>query len=212
MPLIHSEKGKHNTDIAIWEIHENLAFFKERLELTEEDIAFLENIHERRAIEWAASRYLLKTMLDRPVPFECIADQHGKPFIPDDPRHLSISHSWGMAMIGLSDKTLGVDIQRESDKIERLRSKFVADDEYPPGVDHINVETLHLAWSAKEAMFKLFAKGELDFKKHLKLQLPPDVDRYGVINGTILKNEVEIRCEINYRFIRGYIWVYAIPA
>lgn len=212
MPLIHSEKGKNNTVISIWEIHENLEFFKDRLDLSEEDDAFLKRIHERRAVEWAASRYLLKTMLGRAVPFECIADEYGKPFIPDDSRHVSISHSWGMAMIGLSDGPLGIDIQRESAKIEKLQSKFVSRDEYPEGTDHLSIETLHLVWSAKEAMFKLFSRGKLDFKKHLRLQLPSDIDRYGVVKGTIRKDEFEFHCDISYRFIRGYIWVYALPA
>jgi len=212
MPLIHSESAKHSSQIAIWEIHENLNFFKEKLELSEQDEEFLANIHERRAVEWAASRYLLKTMLDRPVPFECIADDHGKPYVPDDPRHISISHSWGMAMVGMSDSAIGVDVQRESEKVSKIHHKFIAPEDYPVGIENLPTDTMHLAWSAKEALYKLFGKGEVDFRKHLRLELPADIDRYGKITGLIMKNEQHLTCEINYRFFRGYIWVYALPA
>ena len=212
MPLIHTEQGRHDTTIGIWEIHEELDFFRKNLELNEEDEIFLENIHPRRAIEWAASRYLLKSLIGTAAPFSCLYDNHGRPYIPDDPRYISISHSYGMAAVGISNDPLGVDIQRETEKIIRIQTKFVGKDERARLGNDPTSSILHLAWSAKEAMFKLYSKGEIDFKKHLHLELPEIVDRYGIVKGSVLKPGVHINCEIHYRFIHGYIWVYAIPA
>jgi phosphopantetheinyl transferase len=212
MPLIHTEQGHHETTLSIWEIHEDLEFFRNNLDLNTEDEDFLNNIHPRRAIEWAASRYLLKTLISSVVPFSCLHDHHGRPYIPDDPRYISISHSYGMAAVGISHAALGIDIQRETEKINRIQTKFIGDAERATiGPDPASA-LLHLAWSAKEAMFKLYSRGEIDFKKHLQVNLPQSVDRYGMVKGTISKHEEYIACDIHYRFIHGYIWVYALAS
>jgi phosphopantetheinyl transferase len=211
MPLIHTEQGRHETTIGIWEIHEELDFFRSNLDLDEEDEKFLNDIHPRRAIEWAASRFLLKTLIGRAAPFSCLYDKHGRPYIPDDPRHISISHSYGMTAVGICNSALGIDIQRETEKIFNIQTKFIGENERAAVGDEPTSEMLHLAWSAKEAMFKLYGLGEIDFKKHLHVELPDSVDTYGIVSGRISKPEDHIICEIYYRFIHGFIWVYATP-
>lgn len=211
MPLIHTEQGRHETRIGIWEIHENLEFFRMNLELNQDDQTFLDTIHPRRAIEWAASRYLLKTLAGTGVPFACLRDQNGRPYIPGDPRYISISHSYGMAAVCISQNRIGIDIQRQTDKIFKIQSKFIGGIEREIIGKNPASAILHLAWSAKEAMFKLYSLGGIDFKKHLYTELPEPVDQFGVIKGTISKTGERIRCEIQYRFLHGYIWVYAIP-
>jgi len=212
MPLIHTEEGSHDTTLSIWEIHEDLEFFRNNLDLNEEDNNFLNNIHPRRAIEWAASRYLLKSLIGSPVPFSCLHDHHGRPYIPDDPRYVSISHSYGMAAVGISLNAIGIDIQRETEKINGIQNKFIGETERATIGSNPTSAILHLAWSAKESMFKLYGRGEIDFKTHLHVELPKKVDRYGIVKGTVSKSDTLIDCDIRYRFIHGYIWVYAMPA
>jgi 4'-phosphopantetheinyl transferase len=212
MPLIHTEEGRLETKIGIWEIHEELDFFRKNLDLNEEDENFLDSIHPRRAIEWAASRYLLKTLSGNTTHFSCLHDHHGRPYMPDDPRYISISHSYGMAAVGISQEPFGVDIQRLSEKVVKIQSKFIGKEERARIGDEPSKAMLHLAWSAKEAMFKLYSLGEIDFKKHLFVDLPDEAGRYGQIAGTISKPKEHIICDLHYRFIHGYIWVYAISA
>lgn len=207
--MIHTEEGHNETTVGIWEIHEELDYFRSNLDLNEEDDNFLNRIHPRRAIEWAASRFLLKTLIGTTAPFSCLYDNHGRPYIPDDPRYISISHSYGMAAVGISDVQLGIDIQRETQKIVKIQTKFIGVDERASIGPNPTSALLHLAWSAKEAMFKLYGRGEIDFKTHLHVDLPTSVERYGLIRGTVSKPGVQISCDIQYRFIHGYIWVYA---
>ena len=115
-----------------------------------------------------------------------------------------------MAAVGISNVTLGIDVQRQTDKIIKIQTKFVGKDERSAIGSEPSSVMLHLIWSAKEAMFKLYSRGEIDFKKHLHVELPSQVERYGLINGIISKEEKQIVCDIHYRFIHGYIWVYAI--
>ncbi len=210
MPLIHTEEGRHDTTLGIWEIHEDLAFFRKNLELNEEDNHFLNHIHPRRAIEWAASRLLLKTLIGTTASFSCLHDHHGRPYLPDDPRYISISHSHGMAAVAISNVEVGIDIQRETEKIVLIQNKFIGEGERNVIGPEPASPLLHLAWSAKEAMFKLYSRGGIDFKKHLILFLPEKSDRYGHIKGVISKHAEHIDCDLYYRFIHGYIWVYAI--
>ena len=210
MPLIHTEQGRRDTTIGIWEIHEDLDFFRSILDLDEEDEIFLSQIHHRRAIEWAATRFLLKTLIGTGAPFSCLYDNHGRPYIPEDPRYISISHSYGMAAVAISDGPIGIDIQRETEKIDRIQGKFIGEEERSRIGHDPTSSVLHLAWSAKESMFKLYSRGEIDFKKHLHVDLPEAIDRYGIVKGTISKPGELIVCDILYRFIHGYIWVYAI--
>jgi 4'-phosphopantetheinyl transferase len=212
MPLIHTEPGRHETTISIWEIHEDLEFFRSNLNLNDEDEKFLNKIHPRRAIEWAASRFLLKKLIGTAVPFSCLYDHHGRPYIPDDTRCISISHSHGMVAVGISRSALGIDIQRETVKIIAIQKKFISENERTEIGNNPTSAILHLAWSAKEAMFKLYGRGEIDFRKHLHIDLPRSAERYGIVTGVISKPGEHIVCDIHYRFIHGYIWVYAIPA
>lgn len=212
MPLIHTEEGHNETTIGIWEIHEDLDFFRSNLDLNQEDNDFLNNIHPRRAIEWAASRFLLKSLAGSGAPFSCLYDNHGRPYIPEDPRFISISHSYGMTAVGISNERLGIDIQRETEKIAKIQSKFIGRDERARIGPDPGSALLHLAWSAKEAMFKLYSRGNIDFKKHLFVDLPHAIERYGMVTGRISKPDAHIVCDIRYRFIHGYIWVYAIQS
>ena len=212
MPLIHTEQGRRDTTIGIWEIHEELEFFRSNMDLNEEDEQFLDHIHPRRAIEWAASRFLLKTLIGRAAPFSCLYDNHGRPYIPEDPRYISISHSYGMAAVAISSGRLGIDIQRDTEKIARIQGKFIGAEERSRIGENPTSAMLHLVWSAKESMFKLYSRGKIDFKTDLHVDLPEAVDRYGIVKGTISKPDEHIVCDIHYRFIHGYIWVYAIPS
>ena len=212
MPLIHTEQGRRGTTIGIWEIHEDLDFFRSNLDLNEEDENFLSDIHPRRAIEWAASRFLLKILIGTGAPFSCLYDNNGRPYIPEDPRYISISHSYGMAAVAISNGPLGIDIQRETEKIVRIQGKFIGEKERSQIGHDATSAVLHLTWSAKESMFKLYSRGAIDFKKHLHVDLPEAVERYGIVKGTISKPGEHIGCDIHYRFIHGYIWVYAIEA
>lgn len=73
---------------------------------------------------------------------------------------LSITHTRGWLAMLLSDgeEAVGIDIERLSDRVERIASRFIRPDE---AVATTNEKLL--LWSAKEAVYKLFSEDNLLF-------------------------------------------------
>ncbi|MDX1407290.1 MAG: hypothetical protein R3330_04130, partial [Saprospiraceae bacterium] len=167
MPLIFTEESPGPAHIALWSVQEELSFFLDRLNLPQHDLDFVRSLHPRRALEWSASRHLLARMIGPDRALRCTKDAHGKPVIPGDPVELSISHSYGMAAVLVADRRAGVDVQRRTPKIRRVRHKFVGTTE-EPHIDPVRPDPfLQICWGAKEALFKVYALGQVDFRQHL---------------------------------------------
>jgi len=89
---------------------------------------------------------------------EVAYENNGKPIIEGG--YISISHDGDMVFIGLSDKAIGIDIQRTSRKLEIIKTKYCNPHELTM-VDKSNnrLILLTLIWAAKEAVFKIYGKG-----------------------------------------------------
>lgn len=210
MPLVHREETEGQTHVYAWKVTEDLSWFSRHLPLSQSDVEDLHAMHPRRALEWSASRFLLRQYTHVPVPFKCLNDRFGRPYIPGEERQVSISHSHGMVAVALSMHNVGVDVQVRSDKIWRIADKFVGEAEIrtlqESGQDH---RLLHLCWSSKEALFKAYYRGQLDFRRHIFVDLPRHTSETGTLTGAVKKKGVHMRCKIHYRFISDYILVHA---
>src|SRR5690606_19129464 len=92
----------------------------------------------------------------------------GKPCIPNSGLHFSISHSFSYVAAVMSDKPVGVDVQVFTDKIARLQQKFLSAGEQ--AFFQNDPRQLTLAWTAKEAAFKWFGEGGVDFIRHMPIR------------------------------------------
>lgn len=112
----------------------------------------------RLECERHAVRQLLGQLLGSSTPADYARLDTGAPYLPEYPSlHLSISHTRGYAVVGVSEAhPIGIDIERLGDKVERVVSKFLTDEELALayGLDNARL-ALHLLWSAKEAAYKL---------------------------------------------------------
>lgn len=149
---------------AIWIIEEPEFFFQSKTELDVADIR-----HPKRRIEHIAGRFLLRE-LQRDFPLERIEkDIHGKPQLPGWKGSFSVSHSYPYVMAAWSEEFgIGVDIQIPHPHIENLAHKFLSTEE-----QHLlqqDVDLFNLAWTAKEAAYKLQGLRGVDFKQHLPIQ------------------------------------------
>lgn len=70
----------------------------------------------------------------------------GAPFVAGSDRHISVSHGGGYAVVAVSDRNIGVDIEAPRAQLEKVRRKFMREDD--------EAESLLHAWTAKEAAFK----------------------------------------------------------
>lgn len=121
-----------------------------------------------RRLEWLAVRRLMHQLgIASPIAYLL----SGKPYLKDDERHISISHTRGYAAVAISETNpIGLDIEQRTDKVCRVQHKFLSPEErlfIPSGEG--NVEPLLVIWTAKEAMFKLVDREGIDFAEHFHL-------------------------------------------
>lgn len=189
MPLVYQQNINATTRIAVWHISENEEFFLAQVPLQRE----IRHWHKR--LQHLAGRLLLKELYpDFPVAMIQIADTK-KPFLENEPWHFSISHCGDYAAVIVS-KThrVGVDVELLNEKIEQIQKKFIYKNDLqflrnqcPMPVD----KSLTLYWSIKESVFKWWGRGNVDFKKDIRLKTIAGNPEQGVVHA-LFKNEFHL--------------------
>ena len=171
MPLVYQQNINEHTKLAVWHIDEEEHFFLQRVPLQKEIT------HPHKRLQHLAGRYLLTELFpDFPLELIRIADTK-KPFLENEKFHFSLSHSGDYAAVLVSTANrVGVDIELVSEKAERIKNKFLSSREQlmmeevkMKGLSISNHELFAFAWSIKEAMFKWYGLGGIDFRKHLHI-------------------------------------------
>jgi len=161
MPLFKQWQD-NKTTISIWKIEEEEDFFLKNAGL-KSDKKFL-----HRRLEHLASRYVLLQFLPDLSLDQIVISDSGKPHAPGHPAYFSISHSFPYAAVAIShDQETGIDIQVYQEKILRLQHKFLSEQEQ--SLFENDPKKITLAWTAKEATFKWYALGGVDFIRHMPI-------------------------------------------
>jgi len=136
---------------------------------------------DKRKLEFLGTRWLLKILLEKESNVLYTAD--GKPYLNDESYHISLSHSgkW-MAVMIHPTKVVGIDIECPTDKIQKLYKRFLSETEQAELSDGKDIKQLQIAWSAKEALYKIIGKEAVDFANQLRL-LPFEVQKEGQITA-----------------------------
>lgn len=206
MPLYYQQNINDTTKLAVWKIEENDDFFLERVTL------HLPVTHPHKRLQHLAGRYLLPYLFaDFPVSLIEIADTR-KPFLPKEQYHFSISHSGDYAAaIVSSTQRVGIDAEMVTDRVYRIKHKFLHQEELA-SINHLSgtdlIEQLTILWGVKEAMFKWWGRGDVDFSEVMRTQyfkLSPT----GIINAQFQKNEFKQLLQLNYRLYDALslVWV-----
>jgi phosphopantetheinyl transferase len=207
MPLIYQHQINENSHMGVWHIAEGEDFFLERVPLQREIT------HWHKRLQHLAGRFLLTELVpDFPHELIRIADTR-KPFLENEAWHFSLSHCGDYAAAIVSrDKRVGVDVELVSEKVARVQGKFMTEEELDSLVDRwaltddrwaeatgnfqlstINFQLLTACWSIKEALFKWKGSGEIDFKKHLRIEHIELKDNEGKAYCRFLKDgEIEL--------------------
>lgn len=168
MPIFFQQQVNETTRLGIWKIEETEEFFKGNVP-QHRDVT-----HPHKRLQHLAGRFLLQFLFpDFPYELIRIADTR-KPFLPNEQYHFSISHCGDYAAAIVSkNKRVGVDIEIPTDKIFRIKDKFLGDKEKSQWQDQLTTpdsRPLTLLWSCKEAVFKWYGDGNVDFSEHIQLR------------------------------------------
>ncbi|MEM1001778.1 MAG: 4'-phosphopantetheinyl transferase superfamily protein [Bacteroidota bacterium] len=194
MPLYKSNNPNNSTRIKIWRITEGYRELMSPLELKPVSLERVEGmkseIHQRGFL---SVRHLLREFgyTDEDIYY----DDRGKPHLKDG-KFISISHSFSFSGVIISDHPVGIDIEKQRDKIGIIAKKFI-DYEW----DYLDVKAqdyirkLTVIWAVKESLYKLFATAGMLFKEHF-LVIPFMLEDLGTTawidyNGLRQKHEVE---------------------
>jgi phosphopantetheinyl transferase len=165
MPIFYQQDIDDNTRLGIWQIQEEEDFFLKQVPLQKEIT------HPHKRLQHLAGRFLLKYLYpDFPVKLIKIADTK-KPFLENEVYHFSISHcdDYAAALVSKTGR-VGVDVEVPSFKIDRIKTKFLNENEFSILDTESSITQLTLMWCCKEAVYKWWSYGGVDFSEKIRLQ------------------------------------------
>ncbi len=194
MPLVYQQNINDFAKIGVWHITEEESFF---LTSTEKQSLIR---HPEKRIQHQAGRFLLQH-LEADFPLQEIQLQpNGKPFLISNSFHFSIAHSSRYAAAIISPALpVGIDIETVQPKIIQLSSKFLtaAESVVLNAVIADKASACTVGWCVKEAVFKWYGKGAVDFKQHIQV-MEAEVQSNSELNITVLfSKEDDIRLQLS---------------
>jgi phosphopantetheinyl transferase len=166
----------------VWEM---VGSWEEMMQQFDQPELYIEELGKRasahRKREFLGARLALKALLGK----ELVVDynEDGKPYLSDKSFKISISHSknW-IAVLVHPSLEVGIDIECPSPKIEKVHTRFLSILEQQEVYKEKDPSKLLLAWSAKEALYKIIGKEAVDFAKQLRI-LPFEIKKEGEISA-----------------------------
>ena len=194
MPLIlKQETENQQAKLGVWEIAEPLESLALSAKLSDKETIIFKAIrNENRAKQWLVSRIVLNEISEK-AKLSIVYEKSGRPLIDDGLHHISISHTSKFVAVILSRYLkVGIDIEGIHPRILKIRPKFVSPDEdLFLGNEEDLQEKLILIWSAKEALFKMDGRGNMDFRKNISIK-PFSLQEKGSIYGSIIRKSIWI--------------------
>lgn len=167
MPLIQSIDVEKNTQVWIWHIQEEEKDLSQ-IKLEASSAKRLESMKsESHRKGFLAVRHLLHAAgyLDSDLYYEST----GKPNLKDG-NNISISHSFDYSVIIVSNKIIGIDIEKQREKIKRISRRFIGREKVTFKSLEEEIRILTKIWAIKESLFKTRPEGNILFKEHLEVE------------------------------------------
>jgi phosphopantetheinyl transferase len=183
MPLYKEIIINEHTSAYFWKITEDISWFYEKALLNEKSLSRLQTMqsvaHQKGFL---AVRMLLQQI--NLTDFDLFYDAFGKPHlkvesqmsnvkcqeintINSEQKHISISHSHEFSCICISNKPVGIDIEKCKEKTLKISSRYM-------NISHIEnltipdkIKKATVIWGIKESIFKLKNEKGISFPKHI---------------------------------------------
>ena len=170
MPLVFQRKFPNQVTVGVWHIEEKENFFRLNGQI-------VRNIpHPHKRLQHLAGRFLLQQLNKDLQLGDILIDENNKPYFENDHCHFSISHCGDYAAVVVSEQVpAGIDVEVISPLALKLSSKFMNRTEMDFLTQDVK-EDRKIAtaiWSIKEAVFKWYGKGKVDFKKDIVVGQSP---------------------------------------
>ena len=207
MPLFKTITPNPKTTLKIWKIDESYQDLMHSMELKPESsdrvLGMKSEMHQRGFL--SVRRLLAEFGYSD---FDLVYDINGKPHLKDG-KQISITHSFNFSAVIISDLPIGIDIEKQRDKITVIAHKFIDyEGQYLNEDDTNYIKKLTAIWCVKEALYKLFSTPKLSFKKHC-LVIPVSDNEMETIAWIDYKNE-KSRYHIQFLEFEGFTCAFAL--
>lgn len=207
MPLYKTIKVNPTTKVLIWKIEESFEELAKDISLTPHCSQRVYNMKSNlHRCGFMSIRQLMAVAgySDHDLYY----DANGKPHLKDD-KFISITHSFNFSAIIISDKEVGIDIEKQRNKILRIAHKFTPIEEYRTlANEDALIRKLTIVWCAKESLYKSFAEKSVSFLQHI------DVDEFDLedekTTATVTFGKKGIIYDIDYLEFEAFTCAYAL--
>ncbi|WP_166960683.1 4'-phosphopantetheinyl transferase family protein [Yeosuana marina] len=207
MPLYKSITPNSQTTVKIWKITESYDDLINGISLKSENLervlGMKSELHQRGFL---SVRHLLAEFGYQDS--DLFYDENGKPHLHDG-KHISITHSFIFSAVVVSDDVVGIDVEKQRDKITIIAHKFLDYEfDYLSKTDEDYIKKLTRIWCVKESLYKLFATPGLSFKDHC-LVIPFAIEDDKTYAWIDYDNK-KYRYNINFLEFEGFTCAYAL--
>ncbi len=206
MPLYKSIAVNDETHVLIWHITESEKDLKKSLKLEKYSKKRLSNMKSeihRRA--YLSVRHLLA--IAQYTDADLNYNENGKPNLSDGV-YISITHSYEYSAIILGAQPVGIDIEKQREKITRIASKFVSEKEFEYLSEEapMYIKNLTIIWGAKEAVYKLHGQPGISFKQHI-IVAPFELEK-GITKSLLSDGETQKTYDTDFIEFNNFTCVY----
>jgi phosphopantetheinyl transferase len=208
MPLYKSLTVNKKTKVLIWNINESINELDANVLLTEKSRTRLNSMKSTiHQCGFLSVRHLLKEAGYSDT--DLFYDSYGKPYLKDG-KHISITHSHTFSGIIISDEVhVGIDIEKQRDKILKIAHKFTPVEEYKTIANHeALISKLTIVWGAKESLYKIYGKKSLLFLHHIFIEDFNFIDEK--TTGAIRYEGQTATYRIHFMEFEGFTCVFAL--
>lgn len=209
MPLYKTITVDEHTKVFIWKVEESFEWLSKGIELTDHCRKRVESmkseIHRRG---FMSIRHLLAEA--GYVDHDLYYDELGKPHLRDD-NYISITHSFNFTAIIVGKDHVGIDIEKQRNKILKIANKFTPLEEYHTlANEDALIRKLTIVWGAKESVYKLLAQPGVGFLQHINV-IDFDFDDGKTQAHTRFRN-MDSWHDIEFLEFENFTCVYALPS
>ncbi|GAA4308632.1 4'-phosphopantetheinyl transferase superfamily protein [Pontixanthobacter gangjinensis] len=209
MPLFKTITVDEGTKVFIWKVEETYEWLAEGVELTEhcqQRVDGMKSEIHRRG--FMSIRHLMAEAGYKD--HDLYYDDHGKPHLRDD-KYISITHSFNFTAIIVSNKDVGIDIEKQREKILKIANKFTPLDEYHTlANEDALIRKLTIVWGAKESVYKILAEPGCGFLQHINV-IDFDFDDYKTTTH-VRYNGIDRWFDVKFMEFENFTCVYAMPS
>jgi len=212
MPIIYKQEIGDHAVLGVWKISESVDELLSMIQFSEGERETFEKFKlKSRQAHWLSYRLAIRELLGDDCPCDFFYDEHGKLHFANLNYSLSVTHSGLYSGVIISKKHyVGIDIEKLAERINILAHKFLNEEELIRLPEENQHKFLTVIWSAKEALYKLYGKSEVQME-HMTIE-PFEMGTDGLIVGKLVLEHFQKEYQLSYHYSDDgeYLLVYSI--